>query len=144
MILCRMTEKDIKEVCELEKSIFSSPWSEKSFLDAQKSRENVYLVAKEEGKIIGYCGIWTSFETADLCNMAVDASCRKRGIGYTLLTEAIKIIKEMKVEKLLLEVRESNQTAISLYRKIGFETIGVRKAYYSAPTEDAILMEYAC
>ena len=65
MILCRMAEKDIKEVCELEKSIFSSPWSEKSFLDAQKSRENVYLVAKEEGKIIGYCGIWTSFETAD-------------------------------------------------------------------------------
>lgn len=138
----QMQEQDVAEVALIEREIFSSPWSEKSFWDAIQSEDNIYLVAVQEEKIVGYCGIWTSYETADLCNMAVAVAYRRHHLGKKLLSEAIRLSAERKVQIILLEVRESNQGAIGMYEKMGFRRIGVRKGYYDAPKEDAILMQY--
>lgn len=138
-----MMEEDIIQVAALEGEIFSQPWSEKSFRDAHSSPDNIYLVDIREGKLVGYCGIWTSFDTADLCNMAVAPELRRNGIAGELLQEAVRLAGERQVERILLEVRESNAPARELYSKYGFQKIGNRKAYYSAPVEDAILMELA-
>lgn len=141
MQIRRMSEKDIDAVAELEKKIFSSPWSKESIQKAFSLNENIYLVAEEKNEIVGYCGIWTSFETADLCNIAVHPEWRRRGIADEVLAEAFRLCRKSQVEQLLLEVRESNNGAIALYKKNGFVSIDVRKAYYKSPIENAIIMQ---
>lgn len=136
-----MQRQDIKRVHEIEQSIFSAPWSEKSFMDAYCAESNIYLVAIKEEMVIGYCGLWVSYETADLCNMAVDKTYRQQGAARELLKEGLRLCKERSVESVLLEVRESNIPAIRLYEKTGFARIGKRKKYYKEPVEDAILMQ---
>lgn len=76
-----MEWEDVSKVAELEKSIFSVPWSEKSFRDSFASQDTIYLVEVLDGEIAGYCGIWVSYDTADLCNMAVAHSHRRKGIA---------------------------------------------------------------
>ena len=138
-----MQKEDIQAVVAMEERIFSAPWSEKSFLNAYSSDSNIYLVSTSEEEIIGYCGIWISYETADLCNIAVAPEYRRKGIAWEILSEAVRQAKERGAERILLEVRQSNQAAICLYQKLGFVQIGVRRGYYSAPEEDAILMQLA-
>lgn len=140
----KMEFEDINKVAELEKNIFSMPWSEKSFQDSFASQDTIYLVEVLEEEIVGYCGIWISFDTADLCNMAVAPSQRRKGIAKRLIQEIFSLAEERQIERILLEVRESNLGAIALYQKNGFRQIGIRKGYYHAPEEDAIIMERYC
>lgn len=137
----RLQAEDIEQVAQIEAETFSAPWSAKSFAAALASDQNIYLKAEIDGQIVGYCGIWTSFESADLCNIAVKKEFRAAGYGQKLLEAGIQAAADMGVERILLEVRQSNTAAIALYNKKGFQTIGVRKAYYTKPIEDAILME---
>lgn len=136
-----MKAEDVREMVEIENAIFSSPWSEKSFIDALGSQDTIYLVETFEEEIRGYCGIWIAYETADLCNMAVAAKYRRQGVADRLLQEMIERAKKRQVERILLEVRESNIGARALYQKQGFGKIGLRKRYYKEPEEDAVLME---
>lgn len=136
-----MQERDIGQVVRLEEAIFSSPWSEKSFRDTFSREDTIYLVAEEKGRILGYLGIWISFDTADLCNMAVMYECRRKHLGQQLLQKGLRLAASGGVERMLLEVREANEAAIRLYSSNGFIEIGRRKEYYSNPTEDALLMQ---
>ena len=113
----RLQEKDIDQVAQIEAEIFSVPWSIKSFKDALASEQNIYLKAETDGQIVGYCGIWTSFESADLCNIAVKKEFRKAGLGQKLLEAGIQEAAAKGVERILLEVRQSNKAAIRLYEK---------------------------
>ncbi len=141
MRIRKMSENDLDAVVNLEQQIFSSPWSRESIEKAYLLEENIYLVAENEGQIIGYCGIWTSFETADLCNIAVRTQYRRRGVGNEILKKAFALCHDRRIQQMLLEVRESNNSAISLYKKNGFESINIRKAYYKQPVENAIIMQ---
>lgn len=136
-----METEDISSVVVIEQQIFPDPWSSDSFFSAIHDKNNIYLVAEEEGKIVGYCGFWCSFENADLCNIAVLPSARRKGIAWRLLDEGAQFCAEKGVEEIFLEVRESNQAAIALYQKKGFSSINIRKKYYHHPTEDAIVMK---
>ncbi len=137
-----MKEEDCKAVAAIEQVCFSCPWSEQSFLDAIKRRDVFYLVAEKEEKreIIGYIGVWQSFEEADITNVAVVPEERKKGIGLLLLESMIKEALYRGILALVLEVRASNQAAIQLYKKAGFMVEGVRTGYYEKPKEDALLM----
>ncbi len=141
MVIRKMQEGDIPAVAAIEKAVFSSPWSEKSFRDALPVPSNCYLVAETEGEVVGYCGFWVSFEIADLCNMAVAPQRRRQRIGGQILSEGIRMVRQQGAEQVFLEVRESNGIAIGLYKKLGFQEIGIRKGYYDTPKEDALLMQ---
>ncbi len=141
MQIRRMSEEDIAVVAKLEQQIFSSPWSKDSIEKAYQLEENIYLVAEVEGIITGYCGIWTSFETADLCNIAVHPDYRRKGIAGEILKQAFQLCQQRQIEQMLLEVRESNKPAIVLYEKYHFEKIDIRKGYYRNPIENAIIMQ---
>jgi len=141
MVIRKMQERDIAAVAAIEKAVFSSPWSEKSFRDALLVPSNCYLVAETEGEVVGYCGFWVSFEIADLCNMAVAPQKRRQRIGGQILSEGIRMVQQRGAERVFLEVRESNRIAIGFYRKLGFQKIGIRKGYYDTPKEDALLMQ---
>lgn len=139
--LRQMNEGDIQAVAQLEERIFSAPWSEKSFRDAALSPDNCYLVAVCREDIVGYCGLWCSYDCADLCNLAVSEEFRQRKLGSSLLAQGMMQAREKGVRQVLLEVRKSNTPAIALYSKSGFQKIGIRPGYYSRPTEDGVLME---
>lgn len=135
-----MEDKDLKQVVEIEKQNFSRPWSYLGFQDSIKREDRIYLVATEEERIIGYCGLWIVLDEGEITNVAIDKSYRNRGLGGQLLETLFTFSKKAKVTSFTLEVRVSNKPAIHLYEKLGFKSEGVRKDFYEQPVEDAIIM----
>lgn len=135
-----MEQRDIAAVTELERQIFSLPWTRKGFEDALSSPYTRYLCAWEREKLIGYTGYLRSFEDADITNVAVCPSFRNRGVGRSLLTRLMLEGLDDGIERYTLEVRVSNLPARALYERLGFCREGVRPGFYDRPKEDAIIM----
>ena len=135
-----MKENDLDEVSELEKEIFSTPWSRKSFESAMNDDNNIYIVVEKNEKIIAYCGIWIVADEGQINNVAVMKNERGHGVAYEMLSYAIEQSKKKGAQAFTLEVRKSNIAAYKLYEKFGFKNEGIRKNYYSNPKEDAIIM----
>lgn len=142
MIIRRMKEEDAPQVALIEADNFSVPWSEKSFREAAAKTETIYVVAEEDGEILGYAGAWCAFGEADITNVCVRKVSRKQGIGTRMLQFLIEEGVNVEIKTFFLEVRESNSTAISLYEKFGFQKIGVRKNFYEKPVENGIVMSF--
>ena len=90
LILRQMEEKDLPQVAAIEASVFSQPWSEQGFCDALMQKDCLYLVAAEEEKILGYCGLYQSFDEADITNVAVMETERGKGVARAMLTELLE------------------------------------------------------
>ena len=140
MFFREMKEEDLDRVSELEKCIFSTPWSRESFSDSLKQSYSYFFVAEENEDIVGYLGIHNLGGDGEVTNVAVDEKFRGRGIAYAMLQYAMDETKRHGVTAFTLEVRKSNVAAISLYEKHGFENCGIRKNFYENPTEDAVIM----
>lgn len=142
MMIRKMMPEDIPVAVEIERECFSRPWSEQSFRESLSREDTVFLVCEEEETktVQGYIGMYLSFDEADVTNVAVSANARRQGCGTLLVEAARTIAKEQGAAFMLLEVRVSNEAAIALYKKMGFEKIGIRKNFYDFPTEDAMLM----
>lgn len=97
-------------------------------------------VTLSDRKIIGYIGMYISFDEGEIVNVAVAPFARKNGIGDVLIKSIKKLAKERKIQKIVLEVRKSNQPAIHLYEKNEFVFVGIRKNFYERPIEDANIM----
>ena len=136
----KMLPEDAAAVAVIERMIFSQPWSEKGFLDSLESPDTLYLVVKVQGVIVGYCGLLQSFEEADITNVAVHPEWRGRGIAYRMLQTLMEQGKTRGIERYTLEVRVSNASAIHVYEKLGFTSVGIRKNFYDMPREDAVIM----
>ena len=140
MLIRRLTMQDIPAVVEIENQCFSLPWSQKSFEDSLTREDTIFLVCEDE-VITGYMGMYLSFEEASVTNVAVSPDLRKKGYGEALVAAAKEEAKAIGAECIFLEVRKSNIPAISLYKKLGFEELGIRKKFYEHPVEDAIIMK---
>ena len=138
----RMTSVDCEKAAQLEKVIFSQPWSEQGFLDAIAGKQNIFLVAEEAGEICGYIGMYQSLDEGEITNVAVAPEKRNAGIGWKLMQAALECAKEQGIVQVVLEVRVSNASAIHLYEKCGFVNCGIRKGFYDFPKEDAYIMLY--
>jgi ribosomal-protein-alanine N-acetyltransferase len=90
--------------------------------------------------LLGYCCFWVVFGEVHIMNLAVHPDSRRKGIAMRLVEEAISISRKHAVQKIHLEVRQSNDPARRLYEKFGFKVIAVRSNYYAQPREDALLM----
>lgn len=153
MLIREMTLQDVPAVAEIEKMCFSLPWSEQSLIDSVKREDTMFLVCEEfdeknsddtgdeNSNIVGYIGMYLSFDEGDITNVAVSPAHRKKGYGEALVSKAKELAREKQLEMILLEVRVSNAPAISLYKKMGFEELGIRKKFYEHPVEDAIIMK---
>lgn len=135
-----MKESDVEAVSRLEKLYFTDAWSEKSILETLKQPHAFILVAEEDDELIGYCIVYLAMDEAEIARIAVDASKRKRGVGQELLRATCRTGIQQGVERLLLDVRESNEAALNLYRSFGFAEDGIRKNFYENPKEHAVLM----
>ena len=140
MIIREMKSNDVAAIAELEKLCFSDPWSENSIASELENRLSYWLVAEQDGKVVGYVGSQSVLDAADMMNLAVSPDYRKQGIGQALVCGLIDYLKTKNIIALLLEVRVSNMSAISLYNKMGFVQVGRRPKYYHNPREDALIL----
>ncbi|EGT3797309.1 ribosomal protein S18-alanine N-acetyltransferase [Clostridioides difficile] len=135
-----MTTEDIDEVFEVEKNCFEDYWSKESFRKELSNEVARYIVAKLNGKIVGYVGIWLILDEGHINNVAVHSDYRGKKIGDKLIKGIVDLCKDNNIASMTLEVRASNKIAQNLYRKYGFKMGGIRKEYYSDNKEDAIIM----
>lgn len=136
----KMTKDDLDGVVNIEKECFSTPWSKQSLEETLQYESNQFFVAQVDGMIVGYMGLISVGVEADVTNIAVLPNMRNQGIASTLLKTMLAKVKALGVEVVFLEVRESNESAIHIYKKYGFVPITTRKHYYQNPVEDAIVM----
>lgn len=142
----QMKLSDICDVVEIEKECFTLPWSYKSFEESLSKSYAVFLVAEVSGedsdeyKIVGYVGAYHMGDECDITNVAVSSVYRRRGIAGLLLKGIEEYGLTHDVHTITLEVRESNIKAISLYEKMQYKNIGIRKKFYEKPIENAIIM----
>ncbi len=104
----------------------------------------VLLVAESAGQLLGFVVARMVGREWELENIAVTPERHKKGIGQVLMQVLIDVARHQDAEVIFLEVRESNSSARTLYERCGFQQTGNRKAYYSAPDEDAILYRFWC
>lgn len=135
---------DLEGVMEIENDNFSSPWTETGFFSFLIRDDTLFLVAEEEGEILGYCGVVMVMDEGDITNVSVAKKRQNQGIGKRLVNTLIKKTEEAGVTRLFLEVRAGNGSAIHVYEQMGFKQNGVRKNYYESPVEDALVMARGC
>lgn len=135
-----MEQKDCAFVEKLEQSCFSIPWTLKSLENSLHYDTHQFLTAWIGEQLVGYIGLIQAADEADITNVAVFPKMRKKGIGYALVEESLKRAAAKGVVQVFLEVRQSNEGAIHLYKKCGFQPISIRKNYYQAPVENAMIM----
>lgn len=140
MIISNMNESHVRQITELEKLCFHDPWSENSIASELGNRLSVWLVALDEEKVVGYVGSQTVIDETDMMNIAVHPDHRNRGVATELIMELTQQLKKRGSRGLMLEVRESNSAAISLYEKHGFVQVGCRRNYYRNPRENALIL----
>ncbi len=138
-VIKKADQSHIKAIAELEKECFSTPWSENAILDSLE-HETVFFIAVRGKRVLGYIGISSVLDEGYVTNIAVTKSARKKGIGTALLNRVISFALDNSLSFISLEVRESNQNAISLYTALGFKEEGKRKNFYASPKEDALIL----
>lgn len=137
-----MTECDLDEVMVIEQRIYPFPWTRGNFADSIASGYDV-LVLEIAGRIAGYAVVMRGPDEVHLLNLSVDQPHQGRGLGRRLLEQLLCDAQARGALGMLLEVRPSNTSASRLYRRMNFETIGVRRRYYPSwggSREDAIVM----
>ena len=140
LTFARMAKEDLDEVMKLEKVSFTSPWTRGMYLREIEKWEGCYLAARSDGVLIGYGGVLLILDEAHVMTLAVEEKLRRRGLGARLLLELIKTAEPMGARFFTLEVRKSNQAAIGLYSRFGFQIMGERKHYYLDNLENALIM----
>lgn len=136
----RMKEADIPGAARLEKNCFSVPWSEENLRQSLLNPEYLFLVAEEDGEVVGYAGLFRVLDEGDITNIVIDETYRGRGLGKKL-TETLLLEGEKNgIRAFTLEVRAGNERAIHIYEQLGFVQEGIRRNFYEKPVEDALIM----
>ena len=133
-------KKHLAQLENLEKLCFSMPWTREQLESQLPDAQHVFLVAVDGESVLGYVGMMFVLDEGYISNVAVSPEARRCGIGDALIAELLLRAEEKALSFVTLEVRESNEAAIRLYQKHGFQKVGLRKKYYDLPKEDAILM----
>ena len=138
--ILRMNHSHVAQVAQLETLCFRDPWSERSIAGELDNPLSTWLVCADGDAVLGYVGSQTVMGETDMMNVAVHPDARGQGIATRLILALVEDLKKQGRHCLTLEVRASNQNAISLYQKLGFLQIGRRPNYYRNPKEDALIL----
>jgi [ribosomal protein S18]-alanine N-acetyltransferase len=137
-----MAEKDLDAVVAAEKEVYPFPWTRGNFMDAMQAGYSAWVLRDASGSVAAYSVMMMALDEAHLLNLSVARGAQRSGLGWRTLDWMADVARGYGGRTMLLEVRPSNEAAIRLYQRYGFERIGVRRGYY--PTdggrEDAIVM----
>jgi ribosomal-protein-alanine N-acetyltransferase len=141
----RMRLEDIPDVVRIDRQSFPLPWSERTYrLELTGNPSAFFFVAelssRGKAKLVGYLGYWLIVDEAHISTIAVVPNLRRRGIGSQLLKVALRSAAMSGAERVSLEVRESNEGAIAMYERLGFERHSRKPEYYRDNGEDALVM----
>jgi len=146
IVIKTATEADIPRILEIELEAISPPWSHGTLLSEIYREDSFFAVARldmDTGPLSGFVILRRMGDEGELLQIAVDKAARRGGAADLLMAAALGFIKDASMGSIFLEVRKSNEAAISLYKKHGFKTVRSRKDYYSDPIEDAIVMKWS-
>jgi len=142
--LRRLGLSDLKEIEEIERVSYPTPWSRSMFAGELAKPSSICVGAfegdVEGGKLCGFLVVSRYVDAWHVMNIAVAPEQRGRGIGTMLLERLFELTADDARRGYTLEVRVSNGTAISLYERLGFESRGIRRGYYTDNREDALIM----
>ncbi len=135
-----MQARHVPQIAALERLCFSDPWTAAAGGGERENPLSLWLVAEQNGAVLGYVGSQMVPPEADMMNIAVAPEARRQGIAEAMIGELICCLSANGVTSLSLEVRASNAAARSLYEKLGFRQAGLRPNYYFHPKEDACIL----
>jgi len=136
-----MNADHLDELERLERICFSRPWSKRMLGEELENQCAAFLVAEdEEGRVLGYAGLLVMLDEGYITNVAVFPEYRRMGIAAKIIEVYLNFAAANDLAFLTLEVRPSNEAALALYRRYGFEEVGRRKNYYELPKEDALIL----
>ena len=140
--ITKMSPEDIEDVVNIEAEAYGEHhWSKSSFYDEMNNNLAKYYAAKTpSGELVGYAGTWHIIDEGHITTIAVKKGYMRKHIGEAIIVKIIEDCYEAKIKYLTLEVRVSNDAAIGLYSKYGFNSLGTRKGYYQDNNEDALIM----
>lgn len=141
MMLRTLLPTDVPRVWAIEAQVHAHPWSAGNFRDALDAGYSGQVLETGDG-IVAYSILMLSVDEAEILTIGVSQMQQRRGYGRQLLGEMVALARKKQKQRVLLEVRASNEAAIALYQRCGFQTIGRRRGYYLTATgrEDALLM----
>ena len=136
-----MALDDLPAVHAIERASFVVPWPDDAYRnEIRTNRLASYVVARAEGEVVGFAGIWVMVDEAHITTFAVHPRWRRRGVGERMLLALLDLSVARRAREATLEVRLSNLPARKLYEKYGFRPVGIRPRYYSDNGEDALIM----
>ncbi|MBQ0036488.1 MAG: ribosomal protein S18-alanine N-acetyltransferase [Firmicutes bacterium] len=137
-MIVEMNINDLDEITKLEKELFKlDAWKKQEYENELNNPVSKLFVEKENDEIVAYGGLWYLYEDADITTIGVNSKYQGQGYGQKMLDYMLDFALKNGVHNVHLEVRVSNQKAINLYKKNGFEVIRIRKSYYEDNNEDA-------
>jgi len=133
---------DLDAIVAIERASFTNPWTREMYLAELENHGISYcfLARNERGTVVGFCAFWRVLDDLHINNVAVAPASRDAGVGTALLREVLREGARLGARRATLEVRRSNEAARRLYERLGFSLAGVRRAYYSNPVEDALVL----
>lgn len=136
-----MLASDMGEVLSIERNAYSHPWTEGNFRDSLVGNDEIWLL-ECNGSIVGHGIISVAVGEAHLLNICVANQSQRQGLGRHILRYLLARSGELEADVMFLEVRNSNASALALYRSEGYQQIGIRKNYYplGKGREHAIVM----
>jgi ribosomal-protein-alanine N-acetyltransferase len=138
-----LTEDDLSSVLEIENLSFPHPWRQSTFIGELNNYPitiPLAIIHRPDDFLIGYVILWFIQDEVQISNFAIHPHFRRKGVGEYVLREILDKSRREGAAEIFLEVRPSNTAARTLYEKLGFQILGVRKGYYQSPKEDALLM----
>lgn len=139
--LRRLEARDLDTVEEIERASYPTPWSRAMFVAELRKPSSLAIGAfSDEGELVGYAFVSRYVDAWHVMNVAVALDYRRRGIATTLLERLFEVTASDPRSGYTLEVRVSNTNAIRLYERLGFESRGTRRGYYTDNREDALIM----
>ncbi|WKY49143.1 ribosomal protein S18-alanine N-acetyltransferase [Eubacteriaceae bacterium ES3] len=142
MLVRKMVANDIGGVFDVDKDCFNHNWTRESYQNELHNILATYIVAENEGKIIGFGGYWRVIDEAQITNIGILKPYRRCGIGEMILNKLCSMAVQEGCNKMTLEVREDNLSAISFYKKNLFLQEGIRYHYYGQNQHGLIMWRY--
>lgn len=135
-------DDDLDEVAALEAASFTNPWSRDMLARELHNSDvaRVYVLRGPDGQLLAFCGCWFVFDELHINTLAVRIEERRRGLATRLLRFLFAEAAASGLTRATLEVRRSNEAALRLYERLGFEVRAIRPNYYSQPLEDALVL----
>ena len=122
-----MADKDLDEVVAAEKEVYPFPWTRGNFTDALLAGYSAWVMRDASGQVAAYSVMMMALDEAHLLNLSVARHAQRTGLGWRTLDWMADVARGYGGRTMLLEVRPSNEAAIRLYERYGFEHIGVRR-----------------